>query len=91
MLSTPILTAIFGDGSLEVRGHSPRTPKEVVFKTCLEPGGGHRGLGLYRAWRNGGKHDKCEPLDSPFFPQEICEEVNSSDAHEVINGLKNFG
>ena len=31
------------------------------------------------------------PLDSPFFPQEICEEVNSSDAHEVINGLKNFG
>ena len=30
-------------------------------------------------------------LDSPFFPQEICEGVNSSDAHKVISRLQNFG
>ena len=43
MLSTPILTAIFGDGSLEVCGHSPETK---VLQTCFQPGGGYRGLGL---------------------------------------------
>ena len=47
MLSTPIHTAIFGDGSLEVCGdfgRSPETPQ--YFRTCFQPGGEHRGLGL---------------------------------------------
>ena len=33
MLSTPILTVIFGDGSLEVCGHSPETQK--YFKSVF--------------------------------------------------------
>ena len=40
--SSPILTAIFGDGSLEVRNHIPEKSSNI----CFEPGGGHRGLGL---------------------------------------------
>ena len=39
MLSTPILTAIFGDGSLEVRNH------KKYFQNYFQPGGGYRGLG----------------------------------------------
>ena len=35
MLSTPILTAIFGDGSLEVRSHCPKPQKRFskLFST----------------------------------------------------------
>ena len=36
--SSPILTTIFGDGSLEVYGHSPRTPEKIVFKLVLNQG-----------------------------------------------------
>ena len=35
--SSPILTAIFGDGSLEVRGHTPETQKKF-FKPILSQG-----------------------------------------------------
>ena len=37
MLSTPILTAIFGDGSLEVRSHCPK-PQKKIFKTIFNQG-----------------------------------------------------
>ena len=44
MLSTPILTWIFGDGSLEVckRAINPNCFTNGIFS---KPGGGYRGLG----------------------------------------------
>ena len=67
--SSPILTTIFGDGSLEVRGHKSEASntEELFSKPCFQPGGGHRGLGLYRAYRNGGKQDKCDLQQSFLF------------------------
>ena len=44
MLSTPILTSIFGDGSLEVCKGATNA-NCIKNQNCSEPGGGYRGLG----------------------------------------------
>ena len=80
ILSTPILTAIFGDGSLEVRSHCPKPQKK--FKTIFNQGEDTED------WAN----DEPVEMDveatntnrkSELFPQETGQIVNSSESREV--------
>ena len=96
MLSTPILTAIFGDGSLEVCGHSPRTKvklftlKHKVFQTCFQSGGGHRGLGLRRGRRNRGKTTNYKLQIFEFWiPSPGGEQLRDSWGNKPL-GMKLF-
>ena len=81
MLSTPILTTIFGDGSLEVRSHCPK-PQKKIFKTIFNQGEDTED------WANDEPVDKeveapntnCK---SEFLPQETGQIVNSSESREV--------
>ena len=82
MLSTPILTAIFGDGSLEVRSHCPKSQKKKIFKPIFNQGEDTED------WA----HDEPEEMEveapntnckSEPFPQETGQIVNSSESREV--------
>ena len=78
MFSTPILTAIFGDGSPEVRGLTLER-QESFQNFFFRPGRGHRGLGRRRAYSDGGECSDYELHSFEFFPQECDQEVNSSE------------
>ena len=81
MLSTPILTAIFGDGSLEVRSYCPK-PQKKIFKTIFNQGEDTED------WANDdpvemeveAANTNCK---SELFPQETGQIVNSSESREV--------
>ena len=81
MLSTPILTAIFGDGSLEVRSHCPK-PQKKIFKTIFNQGEDTEDWAFDEPveMEVEAPNTNCK---SELFPQETGQIVNSSKSREV--------
>ena len=79
--SSPILTAIFGDGSLEVGSHCPK-PQKNIFKTIFNQGEDTEDWAYDEPveMEVEATNTNCE---SKLPPQETGQVVNSSESREV--------